>query len=92
MVIVSIASYFFKFHSTLSNCKFVVFVTYEFLFHSFLYSLFIHSTLLLIIWPENTFYPDFIELHRMLFNISIAIYEWKWYVMACHFRFHFAFT
>ena len=92
MVIVSIASYFFKFHSTLSNCKFVVFVTYEFLFHSFLYILFIHGSPMLILSCRNAFYPDFIELHRMLFNISIVIYEWKWYVMACHFRFRFAFT
>ena len=32
MVIVSIAPYFFKLHSVLSNCKSMVFVTYEFLF------------------------------------------------------------
>ena len=75
MVIVSIAPYFFKLHSLLSNCKFVVFVTYEFLFYSFLYNLFIRGSPMLILWRRNAFYPDFIELHRMLFNISIAIYE-----------------
>ena len=47
---------------------------------------------MLILGCRNAFYPDFVELHRMLSNISIAIYEWKWYVMAYHFRFHFAFT
>lgn len=77
MVIVSIAPYFFKLHSLLSNCKFVVFVTYEFLFHSFLYSLFIHGKIMHIIWHRNAFYPDPIELHRVLSDISIAIYELK---------------
>ena len=75
MVIVSIASYFFKLHSPLYSCKFVVFVTIEFLFHSFLYILFIYGPSLLILWRRNAFYPDFIELHRMLSNIFIAIYE-----------------
>ena len=75
MVIVSIAPYFFKLHSLLSNCKFMVFVTFEFLFHSFLYSLFIRESLMLILWRRNAFYPDFIELHRMPSNISIVIYE-----------------
>ena len=75
MVIVSIAPYFFKLHSLLSNCKFMVFVTFEFLFHYFLYSLFIRESPMLILWRRNAFYPDFIELHRMLSNISIVIYE-----------------
>ena len=92
MVIVSIAPYFFKLHSLLSNCKFVVFVTSEFLFHSFLYFLFTHGKIMHIIWHRNAFYPDSIELHRILSDIPIAIYELKWYVMARHFRFHFAFT
>ena len=92
MVILSIAPYFFKLHSLLSNCKSMVFVTYEFLFHSFLYSLFIHGSPMLILWCRNTFYPDFIELHRILSNISIVIYEWKWFVIAYYFHFCFAFT
>ena len=77
MVIVSIAPYFFKLHSVLSNCKFMVFVTYEFLFHSFLYFLFTHGKIMHIIWHRNAFYPDSIELHRILSDISIAIYELK---------------
>ena len=77
MAIVSIAPYFFKLHSLLSNCKFVVFVTYEFLFHSFLYFLFIHSKIMHIIWHRNAFYPDPIELHRVLSDIFIALYELK---------------
>ena len=92
MVIVSIASYFFKFHSTLSNCKFVVFVTHEFLFHSFLYYLFTFSALVLIFLQRNTFYPDLVGFHCILFNIFIDIYEWKWCVTAYHFHFQFAFT
>lgn len=77
MAIVSIAPYFFKLHSLLSNCKFVVFVTYEFLFHSFLYFLFIHRKIMRIVWHRNAFYPDPIELHRILSDISIAFYELK---------------
>ena len=75
MVIVSIAPYFFKLHSVLSNCESMVFVTYEFLFHSFLYFLFIYGKIMHTVWHRNAFYPDSIELHRMLYNISIAIYE-----------------
>ena len=75
MVIVSIASYFFKLHSLLSNCKSMVFVTYEFLFHSFLYFLFIHGEIMHIVWHRNAFYPDLIELHRILSDISMVIYE-----------------
>ena len=30
---------------------------------------------MLILWRRNAFYPDFAELHRMLSNIPIAIYE-----------------
>ena len=77
MVIVSIAPYFFKLHSLLSNCKFVVFVTYELLFHSFLYFLFIHGKIMPIVWHRNAFYPDPIELHRILSDIFIAIYGLK---------------
>ena len=77
MVIVSIAPYFFKLHSVLFNCKSMVFVTYEFLFHSFLYFLFIHSKIMPIVWHRNAFYPDSIELHRILSDIPIAIYEFK---------------
>lgn len=77
MAIVSIAPYFFKLHSVLSNCKSMVFVTYEFSFHSFLYFLFIRSKIMPIVWHRNAFYPDPIELHRVLSDISIAIYELK---------------
>ena len=77
MVIVSIAPYFFKLQSLLSNCKSMVFVTYEFLFHSFLYFLFIHREIMHIIWHRNAFYPDPIELHRILSDIFIAIYGLK---------------
>ena len=55
----------------------MVFVTYEFSFHSFLYFLFIHRKIMHIIWHRNAFYPDSIELHRVLSDISIAIYELK---------------
>ena len=92
MVIVSIAPCFFKLHSVLSNCKSMVFVTYEFLFHSFLYFLFIHRKIMPIIWHRNAFYPDSIELHRMLSDIPIAIYELKGCVPSSHFHFRFAFT
>ena len=92
MVIVSIAPYFFKLHSVLSNCKSMVFVTYEFLFHSFLYFFFTHRKIMPIIWHRNAFYPDSIELHRMLSDISIVIYESKWCVPPFHFHFYFAFT
>ena len=77
MVIVSIAPYFFKLHSLLSNCKSMVFVTYEFLFHSFLYFLFTYGKIMHIIWHRNAFYPDSIKLHRILSDISIATYELK---------------
>ena len=77
MVIVSIAPYFFKLHSLLSNCKSMVFVTNEFLFHSFLYFLFIHGKIMHIVWHRNAFYPDPAELHRILSDISIAIYKLK---------------
>ena len=77
MVIVSIAPYFFKLHSLLSNCKFMVFVTYEFSFHPFLYFLFIHGKIMPIICHRNAFYPDLIELHRILSDIPIVIYELK---------------
>ena len=70
----------------------MVFVTYEFLFHSFLYFLFIHSKIMHIIWHRNAFYPDLIELHRILPDISIVIYELKWCVISSHFHFCFAFT
>ena len=92
MVIVSIAPYFFKLHSLLSNCKSMVFVTYEFLFHSFLYFLFIHRKIMPIVWHRNAFYPDPIELHRMLSDIPIAIYELKGCVPSSHFHFRFAFA
>ena len=92
MVIVSIAPYFFKLHSVLSNCKSLVFVTYEFLFHSFLYFLFIHRKIMPIVWHRNVFYPDSIELHRILSDIFIAIYGLKWCVPSSHFHFYFAFT
>lgn len=55
----------------------MVFVTYEFLFHSFLYFLFIRSEIMHIVWHRNAFYPDLIELHRILSDISIAFYELK---------------
>ena len=55
----------------------MVFVTYEFLFHSFLYFFFTHGKIRHIIWHRNAFYPDSIELHRVLSDISIAIYELK---------------
>lgn len=55
----------------------MVFVTYEFLFHSFLYFLFIRSKIMHIVWHRNAFYPDPIELHRILSDISIALYELK---------------
>ena len=77
MVIVSIAPYFFKLHSVLSNCKSMVFVTCEFSFHSFLYFLFIRSEIMPIVWHRNAFYPDLIELHRVLSDIFIVIYELK---------------
>ena len=92
MVIVSIAPYFFKLHSVLSNCKSMVFVTYEFLFHSFLYFLFIHCKIMPIVWHRNAFYPDSIELHRILFNIFIAIYGLKRCVPSFYFYFCFAFA
>lgn len=53
----------------------MVFVTYEFLFHSFLYFLFIHGEIMHIVWHRNAFYPDLIELHRILSDISMVIYE-----------------
>ena len=92
MVIVSIAPYFFKLHSVLSNCKSMVFVTYEFLFHSFLYFLFIHGKIMYIIWHRNAFYPDSTELYRILSDIYIVIYELKGRVPSSHFHFRFAFT
>lgn len=55
----------------------MVFVTYEFLFHSFLYFLFIRGKIMHIVWHRNAFYPDSIELHRILSDIPIAIYELK---------------
>lgn len=55
----------------------MVFVTYEFLFHSFLYFLFIHGKIMHIIWHRNAFYPDLIELHCILSDIPIVIYELK---------------
>lgn len=70
----------------------MVFVTYEFLFHSFLYFLFIRSKIMHIIWHRNAFYPDPIELHCILSDISIAIYEMKSCVISSHFHFRFAFT
>ena len=70
----------------------MVFVTYEFLFHSFLYFLFIHGKIMHIIWHRNAFYPDPIELHRILSDIFIVIYEIKSYVISSHFHFRFAFT
>ena len=70
----------------------MVFVTYEFLFHSFLYFLFIHGKIRHIIWHRNAFYPDSIELHRILSDISIVIYELKWCVISSHFHFRFAFA
>ena len=70
----------------------MVFVTYEFSFHSFLYFLFIHGKIRHIIWHRNAFYPDLIELHRILSDIPIVIYELKWRVPSSHFHFRFAFT
>lgn len=70
----------------------MVFVTYEFLFHSFLYLLFIHRKIMPIVWHRNAFYPDSIELHRILSDIPIAIYELKWCVSSSHFHFRFAFA
>lgn len=55
----------------------MVFVTHEFLFHSFLYFLFISGKIMHIIWHRNAFYPDLIELHRILSDIFIVIYELK---------------
>lgn len=55
----------------------MVFVTYEFLFHSFLYFLFIHRKIMPIVWHRNAFYPDPIKLHRILSDIFIAIYGLK---------------
>ena len=70
----------------------MVFVTYEFLFHSFLYFLFIHCKIMPIVWHRNAFYPDSIELHRILSDIPIVIYELKWCVPSSHFHFRFAFA
>lgn len=70
----------------------MVFVTYEFLFHSFLYFLFIHCKIMPIVWHRNTFYPDSIELHRILSDIPIAIYELKWCIPSSNFHFRFAFA
>lgn len=70
----------------------MVFVTYEFLFHSFLYFLFIHGKIMHIVWHRNAFYPDLIELHCILSDISIVIYEMKSCVISSHFHFRFAFT
>ena len=92
MVIVSIAPYFFKLHSVLFNCKYTVFVIIEFLFHSFIYFLFIYGEIIHILWHGNAFYPDSIELHRILSDIFIAIYELKSYVISSHSHFRFAFT
>ncbi len=92
MVIVSIAPYFFKLHSVLFNRKYVVFVIIEFLFHSFIYFLFIHGKIMHILWHGNAFYPDFIELHRILSYIFIATYELKSCVISSHSYFRFAFT
>ncbi len=92
MVIVSIAPYFFKLHSLLSNCKYTVFVIIEFLFRSFIYLLFIRGEIIHILCHGNAFYPDFIELHRILFDIFIAIYELKSCVISSHSHFYFAFT
>ena len=55
----------------------MVFVTYEFLFHSFLYFLFISVKMIPIVWHRNAFYPDSAELHRILSDVFIAIYELK---------------
>lgn len=55
----------------------MVFVTDEFLFHSFLYFLFIRSEIMHIVWHKNAFYPDSTELYRILSDISIATYELK---------------
>ena len=92
MVIVSIAPYFFKLHSVLFNCKYTVFVIIEFLFHSFVYFLFTNGKIMHILWHGNTFYPDSIELHRILSDIFIAIYELKSCAISSHFHFCFAFT
>ena len=92
MVIVSIAPYFFKLHSVLFNCKYTVFVIIKFLFHSFIYFLFIHGEIIHILWHGNAFYPDSIELHRILSYIFIAIYELKSCVISSHSHFRFAFT
>ena len=92
MVIVSIAPYFFKLHSLLSNCKYTVFVIIEFLFRSFIYLLFIYGEIIHILWHGNAFYPDSIELHRILSDIFIAIYELKSCVISSHSHFCFAFT
>lgn len=70
----------------------MVFVTYEFLFHSFLYFLFIHGKIMHIIWHRNAFYPNLIELHRILSDIPIVIYELKSCVPSSHFHFRSAFV
>lgn len=70
----------------------MVFVTYEFLFHSFLYFLFIHRKIMHIIWHRNAFYPESIELHRILSDIPIAIYGLKRRVPSFYFHFCFAFA
>lgn len=70
----------------------MVFVTYEFLFHSFLYFLFIHRKIMHIIWHRNAFYLDSIELHRILSDIPIAIYGLKRRVQSFYFHFCFAFA
>ena len=70
----------------------MVFVIHGFSFHSFLYFLFIHGKIRHIIWHRNAFYPDPIELHCILSDIPIAIYELKWRVPSSHFHFRFAFT
>lgn len=70
----------------------MVFVTYEFLFHSFLYFLFTHGKIMHIIWHRNAFYPDPTELHRILSDISIVIYEMKSCVPSFYFHFRFAFA
>ena len=57
MVIVSIAPYFFKLHSVLFNCKYTVFVIIEFLFHSFIYFLFIMAKLYISFGMEMRFIP-----------------------------------
>ena len=92
MVILSIAPYFFKLHSLLSNCKYTVFVIIGFLFLSFIYLLLILGKIMHILWHGNAFYPDSIELHRILSDIFIAIYELKSCVISSHFHFRFAFT